>query len=107
MSNMFEFFKKAAQDAAAQTSERIAQLDRDIGELEKQKAKVEASRQMARGALHRLSNYPVTNGGSYLCPMCWVNEGKMSPLNPFSPPNPSRDDFFRCRMCHYEAVIPG
>ena len=103
--SLTDYFMKAAQDAANNIEERIAQLNAELAEIEKQKTAIESNRATLRSALERPANYQVTSGGDYPCPLCWVDEGKISPLRPV--PSQSRDDIFRCRVCHYEAVIPG
>ncbi|QWG10836.1 hypothetical protein KMZ29_13650 [Bradyrhizobium sediminis] len=105
MSTVGNHLAKAAEDAANSAQERIASFDRQLADIEKKKADIEANRAALRGSLQRLANFPVKSGANYLCPLCWVDEGKMSPLAPVASDN--RDDIFRCRMCHYEAVIPG
>ena len=99
------YFMNTAQEAAKSAEQRIAYLDAELAEVEKQKANIDEKRAAARIAFERLANYPVTRGTDYLCPLCWVEDGKDSLLRPV--PSHDRNDIFRCRVCHYEAVIPG
>jgi len=68
-----EEMKRSAIGYADHATARIVGLDKELAEIEKQKAKIEAEREKARGALKRAANFPVTNGIDYLCPLCWVD----------------------------------
>ena len=103
MASIFDYLRQQAEEIAGATQERVSDLDREIAEIEKQKAKKEAERDLARGALKRLANFPVKNGADYLCPNCWVTRGGMSTLQPI--PSPDRHDIFRCGLCGHELVI--
>lgn len=98
-----EYLRQKAMEIADAAQARVSELDHVIAKIEQQKSEKETERDMARGAFQRLANYPVSIGGNYQCPDCWVNYGKMSPLQPISSAN--RHDFFRCGLCKYEAVI--
>jgi hypothetical protein len=80
--NIFDHLRKAANEIAQQAAARISNLDRQIAEIEEQKKKIETDRTKARGSLQRAANFPVKNGADYLCPSCWVDEGKMTPSIP-------------------------
>jgi aspartate/methionine/tyrosine aminotransferase len=101
--NIFDHLRKAANEIAQQAAARISNLDRQIAEIEEQKKKIETDRTKARGSLQRAANFPVKNGADYLCPSCWVDEGKMTPLNPI--PSQTSDDIFICPLCSYETII--
>lgn len=96
--------RKTAQEIADHANSRISELDRKIADIEQQKKKIEADRVKARDTLKRLANYPVLLGSDYQCPLCWVGEGKMSPLRPV--PSHDRNDIFQCTLCQFEQVIP-
>lgn len=100
MPNIFDHLRQAAKVAASCATSTIPELDRQIAEMEEQKEKIEVKRLVAHDALERATNYPVKRGADYLCPLCWVSEGKMSPLR--SVPGRGRDGIFGCGKCHYE-----
>ena len=103
MANPFDFLRKAANKAAENAHAKITEFDRQIAEIDNKKLEMHTKSAMARGSLNRAANFPVKNGADYLCPLCWVDEGKMSPLRPV--PSQDRHDIFRCGLCRYEAVI--
>jgi hypothetical protein len=105
MTSIFDDMRKAAQVIASHATDRIAELDLQIAEIEDEKTKIQTERMKARDALQRAANFPVKSGADYLCPLCWVDEGKMSPLK--RDPRETRSDIFRCGLCNYEAVIPA
>jgi aspartate/methionine/tyrosine aminotransferase len=101
--SIFDHLRKAANEIAQQAAARISNLDRQIAEIDEQKKKIETDRTKARGSLQRAANFPVKSGANYLCPSCWVDEGKMTPLNPI--PSQTSDDIFICPLCSYETII--
>ncbi len=104
-SSIPEHLRKAAHEAAQNASSRIADLNRQILEIEGQMRTLKNEHIKARSALRRAANFPVKLGGHYFCPLCWVNSAKMSPLRPI--PNGAKDDIFQCRLCRYEEVFPN
>jgi len=102
---IFTQLRDEASQMARAMQERRLELEKQLAEIERRKTEVEAKRNMASGALQRLANYPVQVGVDYLCPHCWVTEGKMSPLKPI--PSETDDDIMRCRICQFELLIPG
>ena len=98
-------FLKIAQDAATDAQSHVSDIERKLAEIEQEKLKLEAQRALARSALQRAANYPVTRGADYLCPLCWVDDSRESTLRPV--PSSDRNDIFRCNGCHYEAIIPA
>ncbi|MEH2627081.1 hypothetical protein V1292_005136 [Bradyrhizobium sp. AZCC 1719] len=103
MATIADEMKLKAQEIADHAHAKIARLDEELSKIEKQKAKIDAERHKARGALERAAKFPVKSGADYLCPLCWVDEAKASTLRPV--PSPDRHDIFRCNTCHFEAVI--
>jgi aspartate/methionine/tyrosine aminotransferase len=101
--SIFDHLRKAADEIAQQAAARISNLDGQIAEIEQQKKKIETDRMKARSALQRAANFPVKSGANYLCPSCWIDEGKMTPLNPI--PSQTSDDIFICPLCSYETII--
>jgi uncharacterized small protein (DUF1192 family)/DNA-directed RNA polymerase subunit RPC12/RpoP len=100
---VFEQLKQAAIEIADRLEARVSQLDREIAGLEQERAKKQAERDLASRAPQRLANFPVQVGSDYLCPRCWIEEGKRSPIAPI--PSETRDDIFRCPLCSYETII--
>ncbi len=100
MSGIFEKLRQAANDTADHLTSMISELDRQIAQLDGRKKDIETQRMKARHALEAASNYPVNIGADYLCPICWVSNNRMFPLQPI--PSQNRNDVFRCNLCHYE-----
>ncbi len=100
MTGIFEKLRQAANDAADHLISTISDLDRQIAELNERKKKVEAQRMQASHALKAVVNYPINLSGDYLCPICWVSNNRISPLQPII--SYDRTDIFRCNLCHYE-----
>jgi hypothetical protein len=100
MTGIFEKLLQAANDAADHLISTIPDLDRQMTELNERKKKLEAQRVRAGNAPKGAANYPVNLSGDYLCPICWISNDRMSPLQPI--PSKDRNDIFRCNLCHYE-----
>lgn len=96
-------FLSYAADFAQNAGHRVAELDRKLASLQEEERKIQAQRDMARSALQRLSNYPITDGADYLCPQCWIARGAMTPMRPLS--SQMHNDLFRCALCHLDLEI--
>jgi hypothetical protein len=103
MASIVDEMKRRAQEIAEYAHAKIASLDTQLADIEKQKAAIEAERHMARGALKRAADFPVKRGADYLCPACWVDDNVIATLRPV--PSTDRHDIFRCNTCHFEAVF--
>jgi hypothetical protein len=103
MATAADNLKKAAQDAADHTQGLISALDAKLAAIEREKAELDANRLTLRGALQRAADYPVTSGADYLCPICWVEDGKSAVMKPMH--IQTADDIFQCRVCHYQANV--
>jgi hypothetical protein len=103
MASIADYLRKVAQDIANGADERIAQLENQKLRLQSQMREIEAVSKSLSFAAQRLANFPVKNGADYLCPQCWIEQGKMAPLKPI--PSSDSHDIFRCSLCRYEAVI--
>jgi hypothetical protein len=103
MTSIIEVMKQTAQEIAEHAHTKIASLDNQLADTEKQKAAIDAERQKAHGALKRAADFPVNRGADHLCPLCWVSDGVTSTLLPA--PSPNRQDIFRCNICHFETVF--
>ncbi len=95
---------RAAMEIAEQKHASVAYLEREIVDLEANLKKKRTERDQGRGALQRLSNFPVKVGADYLCPYCWVVEGKRSPIHPIGS-NLPRTDIMRCTVCQFDLQI--
>jgi hypothetical protein len=100
MASIFDEMKRKAQEIAEHAYGKIAQLDDQLADIEKQKAAIDAERENARGALKRAADFPVKRGADYLCPLCWVDNAVTSTLRPVG--SPDSRDIFRCNICHFE-----
>ena len=94
---------QAANEIAGRMQADLFDLDRQLAEAKKHVAKIERECDAARGALERLSNFPIQLGSDYLCPRCWIEEGRRSPLIPV--PSNSRENLLRCGWCQFELLI--
>ena len=103
--SIFDHIQQAAIEIADNAQARLSQLEHEEAEIDARKAKIKAERDMIRGTAHRLANFPVRTAADFLCPRCWVAEGKSSPLRPI--PSQTRDDLFRCTLCQFDLMIPG
>jgi hypothetical protein len=82
MTSIIVEMKRKAQEIAEQAHAKIAHLDNQLADIEKQKAAIEVERHKARSALKRAADFPVKSGDDYLCPLCWVDDGVTSSLRP-------------------------
>lgn len=94
---------QAANEIAGCMQADLFDLDRQLAEAKKHVAKIEKECDAARGAPERLSNFLIQLGSDYLCPRCWIEEGRRSPLNPV--PSNTREDLLRCGLCQFELPI--
>jgi len=100
---MADEVRKAAMEIANEMVSRLTDRERELADIEKRKAEIQAECDAIRSAPKRLANFPVKKGIDYLCPRCWVEEGKTIPLSPI--PSPTRDDNFRCLLCRFEITV--
>ena len=103
MTGIFDCLRNAANRAASYATATLADIDRQMAEIEQKKQEIEADRLAARNALKRAANYPVKSGVDFLCPLCWVNGGKTSLLRGVR--SQYKRDIFRCSLCHYEVTF--
>lgn len=94
---------QAANEIAGRMQADLFDLDRRLAEAKKHVAKIEMECDAARGAPERLSNFPIQLGSNYLCPRCWIEEGRRSPLNPA--PSNTRRGLLHCGFCQFELLI--
>jgi hypothetical protein len=99
-----EHIRQLAAEIANNAQQRVSELERQLEEVEKRKAQIEAERDTARFSMQRLATFPVKLSGDYLCPRCWIESGARSPL--FLVPSEGRNDLMRCRLCHSEIAFP-
>ena len=94
---------QAASEIAGRMQADLFDFDRQLFEAKKHVAKIERECVAARGAPERLSNFPIQLGSDYLCPRCWIEEGRRSPLN--SVRSSTGEDLLRCGLCQFELLI--
>ncbi len=94
---------QAANEIAGRMQADLFDLDRQLSEAKKHVAKIQNECDAARGVPERLSNFPIELGSDYLCPRCWIEEGRRSLLNPV--PSNTREDLLRCSLCQFELLI--
>jgi hypothetical protein len=94
---------QAANEIAGRMQADLFDFDRQLSEAKKRVVKIEKECDAARGAPERLSSFPIQLGSDYLCPRCWIEEGRRSPL--CSVPTNTGDDLLRCRLCQFELLI--
>jgi hypothetical protein len=103
MPTITDHMKRAAREYAEQANAKIADLDRQLADIEDKKLKINAERTAARGALQRAADFPAMRGDDYLCPLCWTDDNVISTLRPV--PSDTRQDMFRCNKCYFETVF--
>jgi hypothetical protein len=96
-------FREFANKIAERAQRRRVELDRELAEIQLRRVQIKTERDMARGALQRLSTYQIKFGKEWLCPQCWIEQGRLSPLAPI--PSDSRNDDFRCQLCSFEIAL--
>jgi seryl-tRNA synthetase len=82
MPSIVEHMKQRAAEYANHLQATISNLDQQLADIEKQKAQVQAERHKASLALKRAADFPVKRGADYLCPICWVDDGRESRAKP-------------------------
>ena len=95
--------KEAAEKLAAMAKTRISDLDRQISELGREKARLVDKRDSARISAERGANYRAVNGLKYQCPYCWVMRAQMSPLMHIL--SPTNAETYRCDSCQSEFAV--
>ncbi len=104
MSRVSDELMRVARDFAAQFDQRKARLEQEELDLETALAKKRQEREAASLAPQRLADYPVTVGPDYLCPRCWIADGRSVPLSGAPSPDPNQD-VFRCGTCRTEFSV--
>lgn len=94
---------QAANEIVGCMQADLFDFDRQLSEAKKRVVKIKKECDAARGAPERLSNFPIQLGGDYLCPRCWIEEGRRSPL--YSLPTNTGEDLLRCGLCKFELLI--
>jgi predicted RNA-binding Zn-ribbon protein involved in translation (DUF1610 family) len=92
-----EQIRQIAGEVAAHAQQREARLEREKLDLETKLAEKQAALNAAHLASDRFSNFPVTLGIDFLCPYCWIEDGKKSILRRSS--GTTTHDFLDCDAC--------
>jgi hypothetical protein len=87
--------KEEAEFAARTLQGPASMLRRELRELEKRKAEIEARLAAAERSHGRLASFQPLVGRDYQCPRCWVRDGARSVLSPI--PGTATHDIMRCR----------
>ena len=96
--------REVAKELVGGLQGKILALQKEIGDLQAETRKKQASLDTARSAAQRLFNYdPVFGGNIYHCPRCWIIDEARSPLRPIS--GGADYDSFTCEMCHEDYPI--
>lgn len=96
---------KEAEYAASNAQHRVAALELQLKEVERQKLEIEAKCQVASLAPKRLLKFQPKIGTEYQCPRCWISDERRSSLRPI-PAIDDTDDTMVCRACGAEYLIP-
>lgn len=88
---------KTAQGGAENLKSQLQELDRQRRELQE---KLE----VANRANQRLETYVPLMSIDYICPRCWVLEGRQTSLHTI-PSGDTHKDTFRCASCHLDIDI--
>jgi hypothetical protein len=87
-----------ATELAAASRARQRQTNDEIEDLEAQLRQLTEQRDGQIDARKRLDAYQPKVGTDYLCPNCWVKDGRRSPLTPI-PFERADEDIMRCHTC--------
>ncbi len=99
-SQLFEI----AYEIALSHEGRTAQIERELAEIEGQKAKLQAQLNAAHLAHERLSRFVPVLGSDLQCPRCWIDHETRSIL--YGTAHGTRGtDTFRCHACDLELSL--
>ena len=90
--------RRVAAEAASHKQQHQAHLEREKIELETKLAENKAALDVANLAGNRLANFPVKSGADFLCPYCWINDGKEVALRAVGGGTDTHDNM-RCAGC--------
>ena len=95
--------RQIALELGTSQAVRLNQLNRQLKELDDQRAKLAADIEIAKGVERRSRQYGPRKDINFNCPRCWVQHEREAALRPI--PSPTRNDLLRCATCHSEFEI--
>ena len=95
--SLLSTLRQEAEQVALTLQARMGELDQEIRQKGKDRARLIDEKNHAVLAAQRFEKYPVLHGSSILCPYCWVGRGQLSALAPL-------DGALRCDSCLTELV---
>ncbi len=98
--------KQIASELAQGAQARMADLQRQLTDVETRKAQIEADLKAARLSPERVFNFQPQIGGDFQCPRCWIQNETKAVLAPIGG-GTKTEDFFRCRTCGFEISLPA
>ena len=98
--------KECAHHFAQEAQSRLAQIEREIAEIDERKAQLTAQRDLIRSASERAFDFEPMLGSDFQCPRCWIESETRSFLRPVRSEKP-REDIFRCNRCEFEYSFPA
>jgi len=98
--------KAVATELASHLKTRYASLQRELAQIEAQRAAIEQQLKTAGLAAQRLHRFQPQIGEDFQCPRCWIERERRSILTPVSTGRAQREDFFRCGDCGFEFFVP-
>ena len=87
-----------SKEIALRNQFRATQIERELAEIEAQKAKLQGELHTANVAHERLSRFVPIRWGDLQCPSCWANHETRSSLRPIGAGDEKTDNF-RCNTC--------
>jgi hypothetical protein len=90
-----------ANEYATSLDRRIPTIQRELADIEAQKAQTEAQLDSASKALNRSREFPLLLRREPICPYCWIDSGRRDSLRALdhAPDDDPRLDIFRCSSC--------
>jgi hypothetical protein len=94
-----------AREISLRQQSRSARIKRQLGQIEAQKAKLEAELQAANLADERLVRFVPIRGGNLQCARCWIERETVSDLRSMGS-GIGRSGIFRCNTCDETLALP-
>ncbi len=93
-----------AEEIAEHKEARSSEIEKELREIEAQKAAKEAELNTAKLAFKRSLSFQVRVGADLQCPSCWIDRNRRSVMVNIN--GTDVEDVFRCRVCRLEIGVP-
>jgi hypothetical protein len=90
-----------ANEYATSLDRRMPTIQKELADMEAQKAQTEAQLDSARNALKRSREFPLLLRREPICPYCWIDSGRKASLRALgrAPDDDPHLTVFRCNSC--------